>query len=106
MDRRRLGDPGGLEDHVIGRRPPHDVGDALPEVVLDVDLAAHAAAGELEDVTAATEDQLGIDRDPTELVDEHRELLAVLGTQHAIERGGLAGAEPAREDRERDALHG
>ena len=52
-DRGRLRDAGGLEHDVIGLRARDDVADAVPQVVLDIDLAAHAAARELEHVAAA-----------------------------------------------------
>ena len=88
--------PGGLEHDVIGRDARDDVGDAVPQVVLDIDLAAHAAAGELEHVAAAADDQLGVDRDPAELVDEHGDAAAVRRGEHAVERASSCRRRASR----------
>ena len=44
-DRGGLGDARGLEHHVIRLRALDDLGDAFPQVVLEIELAAHAATG-------------------------------------------------------------
>jgi hypothetical protein len=99
-DRGGLGDAGGLEDDLVGCRALRDLGDAVPEVALHVELAAHAAAGELEHVAAPEQDELGVDGDPPQLVDEHGDAAAVRRAEDAVERGRLPGAEEAGEDRE------
>ena len=77
-DRRRLGDPRRLEHDLVRRRAVHDVRDPVPQVVLDIELAAHAPARQLEHVAAAPHDQLGVDRDPPQLVDQDRDPPPVL----------------------------
>ena len=52
-DHRRLGDAGRLEHDRVGCAARHDLADAVPQIVLDIDLAADTAARELEDVAAA-----------------------------------------------------
>jgi len=104
-DRLRFRDASRLEHDVIRLRPLDDVEDAVPEVVFRVDLAANAAAGELEHVASAADDEPAVDRDAPELVDEHGDAPARRRREHAVERGRFAGTEEPGEDRERYALH-
>ncbi len=64
--------------------------------------AADAAAGNADQIAVARLDQIGIDRQFAELVDQHREAAAVGVAQEMIDQRGLAGAEIAADQRDRD----
>ena len=96
-DRRRVREAGGLDEDAV--EPVL----ALEQPAEDADqVAAHAAADapvvHLEQLLVAADDQLVVDADLPELVLDHRELLAVVLREDAVEEGGLAGAEEAGED--------
>ena len=59
-------------------------------------------AGTAAPTAAAPQDEPAVDGDAAQLVDQDRQAPTVRRCEHAVERGGLAGAEPAGEDRERD----
>lgn len=85
---------------------------ALHQPVEDADqVAAHGAADaavvHLEHFLVGADDEITIDAGLAELVDDDRELLAVVFGQNAIEERGLAGAQIAGEHRDGDFLgHG
>jgi hypothetical protein len=71
------------------------------------ELAAHAAARELDIIVARLGEQRRVDAQLAELVRDHRHARAgapSVGEQVAHERG-LAAAEKARDDQRRDLLH-
>ena len=56
-------------------------------------------------VSAVGVDELAVDADFAELVDDHRDPPGAPLRQDAIEEGGLAGAEKARQHGGGDRLH-
>jgi hypothetical protein len=60
----------------------------------------------LEHFLVGADHQLVVDADLAELVDDHGVLLAVRLGQNAVEQRGLAGAEVAGEDGDRDFFGG
>ena len=95
-DRRRVGKPGGLDDHAaIGRHDATralvvDLHDRLLEVVPDG--AAEAAAREQDRALVHGLHQLVVDADFAELVNEHRRIAKRGVLQEAVEQGRLAAA--------------
>ncbi|MNH05191.1 hypothetical protein D3C79_645080 [compost metagenome] len=63
-----------------------------------VDAAAHAAIGQGHHLNRLVAQQLAVDAGLAEFVFDHGELQAVLGLEHVLEQGGLAGTEEACED--------
>ena len=59
--------------------------------------AADAAIVHLEDFFVGADDQIVVDADLAEFIDDDGVFLAVVFRQDAVEKGGLAGAEIARE---------
>ena len=76
-------------------------------VELVAEHAAHAAAGQLDLARGVAAEQRAIDADLAELVDDHAELArrVALGTprEQAVDQRGLAGAEKAGHEDERDS---
>ena len=64
--------------------------------------ATDAAAGNADQVVAAGHDQVGIDRQRTELVDQHGKTAAAGVAQEMIDQRRLAGAEISANQRDRD----
>src|SRR6185437_492172 len=64
--------------------------------------AADAAAGNADEIAIARRDQVGIDRQLAEFVDQHREASSAGVAQEMIDQRGLAGAEIAADQRDRD----
>ena len=101
-DRAGIGQAGRFHQHIVELIP------ALHELAEDSDeIAAHSAAKativHLEDLLVGLDDQFVVDTDLTELVLDDRNPLPVVGCQDAVQQGGLAGAEKAREDSHRNA---
>ena len=63
--------------------------------------AADAAVVHLDDLLVARLDDVVVDADLAELVLDHRDALAVVLLEDAVEQRGLAAAEEAGEDRHR-----
>ena len=96
-----VGDPARLEQDVLGLLGPVDRRDhRLDQVVAD--RAAHAAVREADHVALDADDELGVDVDRSEVVDEHRNAQAVVPVQDAVQERGLACAQEARENGQRD----
>ena len=80
---------------------------ALHQAFDDADeIAAHGAADapvvHLEDFLVGADDEVVVDADFAELVDDDRELMAVVLGEDAVEKRGLARAEIAGEDGDGD----
>lgn len=60
-----------------------------------MDAAAHAAVGQGHDLHRLITQQLAVDAGFAELVLDHGDFQAVLGLEHVLEQGGLAGAKKA-----------
>ena len=100
--RRRVGQAAGLDQDVIELIAALEkFAEHLDEVIAHIDKAADAAVGESEDFLFGFFDQVGINRDFTELVFDHRDAIAVALAQNVIEQRGLACAEKAGEDGDR-----
>src|SRR5262245_7421780 len=92
--RRRIGEPGGLDDDGVELTlPPHQPVDDAHEVATHG--AADAAVVHLEHLLVGAHHEVVVDSDLPELVDDHGVLLAVLLGQDAVEQRRLAGAEIA-----------
>ena len=94
--RRRIGEPGGLDDDGV------ELALALHQAVQDAhEVAAHGAADaaivHLEHFFVGADDQVVVDADLAEFVDDDGVFLAVVFRQDAVEQRGLAGAEIARQ---------
>ena len=101
-DRAGIGQAGRFHQHIVELIP------ALHELTENSDeVAAHSAAKativHLEDLFVGLDDQFVVDTDLTKLVLDNRNPLPVVGCQNAVQQGGLAGAEKAREDGHRNA---
>ena len=98
-----IGHAGGLDqDHV-------ELVAALAELGQDADeIAAHAAADaavvQLEDFLVGLDDELVVDADLAEFILDHRDALAVVLGEDAVEQRGLARAEKAGDDGDRDEI--
>ncbi|MNC35279.1 hypothetical protein D3C75_837550 [compost metagenome] len=62
-----------------------------------MDAAAHAAIGQGHHLNRLVAQQLAVDAGLAEFVFDHGDLQAVLGLEHVLEQGGLAGTEEASE---------
>ena len=92
--RRRIGEPGGLDDDGV------ELALALHQAVEDAhEVAAHGAADaaivHLEHFLVGADDEVVVDADLAEFVDDDGVFLAVVFRQDAVQKGGLAGAEIA-----------
>ena len=101
-DRAGIGQAGRFHQHIVELIP------ALHELTEDADeIAAHSATKapivHLEDLFVGLNHQFVVDTDLTKLVLDDRNPLTVVGCQDAVQQGGLAGAEKAREDSHRNA---
>ena len=101
-DRAGIGQAGRFHQHIVELIP------ALHELAENADeVAAHSAAKativHLEDLFVGLNHQFVVDTDLTKLVLDDRNPLTVVGCQDAVQQGGLAGAEKAREDSHRNA---
>ena len=100
-DRGRIGETGGFhDDRVELAAAAHQALDDADEVAPH--RAADAAVVHLEHFLVRADDELVVDADLAELVDDHRELLAVRLGEDAVEERRLAGAEIACQHRHRD----
>ena len=98
--RRRIGEPGRLDDDRVelalaAHQPVEDANQVAPHG------AADAAVVHFEHFLVGADDEVVVDADFAELVDDHGVFLAVRLGQNAIEQCGLAGAEIAGEHRDR-----
>ena len=94
--RRRIGEPGGLDDDGVELAlAPHQPLDDADQVAAHG--AAHAAVVHLEDFLVGADDQVVVDADLAELVDDDGELLPMRLGQDAVEQRRLAGTEIAGE---------
>ena len=97
-----IGDAAGLEqDMVWWLRQGGDRVQRGPEVIADG--AADAAVGEFDHGRVGGLDQPGVDVHRAEVVHQNGEAQRAGLGQPPVDDGGLAGAEVAREDRDRDA---
>ena len=104
-DRHRVGQSGCLDDD--GVKPAgaaHQPFDDADQVAAHG--AADAAIVHLVDFLVGFHDQVVVDADLAELVDDHGIALAVRFGEDAVEQGGLAGAEKAGEDGDRNGSSG
>ena len=101
-DGARIGEAGGLDQHVVELVPAlHQLTEDPDEVAPDG--AAEAPVVHLEDLLVGLDDEFIVDADLAEFVLDHGDALAVVGGQDAVQERRLAGAEKAGEDRHRDA---
>ena len=104
-DGRGVGHAGRLdEDAVEAVLALHEAAEDADEVAAHG--AAEAAVVHFEQFFLAGDDELVVDADFAEFVFDHRELLAVLFGEDAVEQRGLAGAEEAGEDGDGNGGHG
>ena len=97
-----IGQAGGFDQHVVELVPAlHELAKNADEVAANG--AAKAPVVHFKDLFVGLDDQFVVDADLAEFVLDDGDALAVVGGQDAIEQGGLAGAEKAREDGHRDA---
>src|SRR5262245_36213468 len=95
-DRRRVGQPGGLDDHPVQLVGPlHQPADHAYQIAAHG--AADAAVVHLEHLLVGADDEVVVDADLPELVDDHRVAFAVMLGEDAVEQRRLAGAEIAGE---------
>ena len=99
--RRRVGEPGGLDDDRVELAlAPHQPVDDADEV------AAHGAADapvvHLEHFLVRPDDEVVVDADLAELVDDHGIFLPVRLRQDAVQQRRLAGTEIAGQHRDGD----
>src|SRR6185437_7256554 len=99
--RRRIGQSRGLDDDGV------ELAFAAHQAVEDAhQVAAHGAADaavvHLEHFLVGADHQIVVDADFAEFVDDHGVFLAVRLRQDAVEQCGLAGAEIARQHRDRN----
>ena len=104
-DRRRIGEPGRLDDDRV------ELALAFHQALDDADeVAAHGAADaavvHLEDFFVRPDDQIVVDADFAEFVDDDGVFLAVRFAQDAVQQGRLARAEIAGEDRDGNFILG
>src|SRR5919199_4498872 len=103
---RRVGQARGLDDDAVERANPPVVQPA--QQVLErgdevaADRAAETTAGELDDAFVGPFDQQVIEADFAELVDDHGRLGHAGRPEQPVQQRGLAAAEKARQDIERD----
>ena len=101
-DGARIGEAGGLDQHVVELVPAlHELAEDPDEVAPDG--AAEAPVVHLEDLLVGLDDEFVVDADLAEFVLDHGDALAVVGGQDAVQERRLAGAEKAGEDGHRDA---
>ena len=109
-DRRRIGEPGGLHQHA--RKGRH-----LAAVALDQEVAqrlfqiapqgaADAAARQNRDLAVDRLDQQMVEPDLAEFVDDDGAVPHAGVTQQLVEKRGLAAAEEARDQRNRESRSG
>src|SRR3990172_7149056 len=96
-----VGHAGGLDDDAVELErtlaaPDLQVAEDLDQVAAH--RAADAAVVHLDDLLLAVFDDLAVDADLAELVLDHRDALAVVLLEDAVEQRGLARAEKAREN--------
>ena len=96
----RIRDPARLDHDRIERdrrrqHPDQRVGQVV------ADRAARAPVGQRDRVAVVGRDQLGVDVQRSEIVDQHREASPPRLAQHPREQRGLAGAEKAADDGQR-----
>ena len=101
--RRRIGEPGGLDDDGV------ELALALHQAFDDADeVAAHGAADaaivHLEHFLVGADDEVVVDADLAEFVDDDGVFLAVVLRQDAVQQRGLAGAEIAGQHGDGDFL--
>ncbi len=97
-DRRRVGQTGRLDYHVVEPiLAPEEIPDDADQV--SPHGAADAAVVHLEDLFVCPDHQLIVDPDLSELVHDHGDPFAMLGRQNPIEQRGLACAQKPRQDR-------
>ena len=106
QDRRRIGQAGGFDDdalerhHGAGGAPRQQVAGGAHQVAAHG--AANAAAVERDHLLLAGFDQQVVETDGAELVDDHRGACQRRVAQQVGKKRGLAAAEKARDDRERN----
>ncbi|KEH10251.1 hypothetical protein GY14_07185 [Delftia tsuruhatensis] len=98
-----VGDAAGLDHHGVEALALLQHADQGHGQVI-ADLAAHAAIGQRDGVAAVVLDQACIDVERAEVVDQHGQPLAIRMAQPVVEQRGLAGAQEAADDRERQPL--
>jgi hypothetical protein len=108
-DRHRLGDAARLDEQVVEAAVAGEPGGLFEEVVAEG--AADAAVAEFDQAllgageAAAVAHEVGVDVDLAHVVDDDRHAQAFAVAEHVVEQRGLARAEEAREDRDRQFLH-
>ena len=101
--RRRIGEPGGLDDDGVELAlAPHQAVDDAHEVAAH--RAADAAIVHLEDFFVGADDQIVVDADFAEFVDDDGIFLAVRFGQDAVEQRRLAGPQIAGQHRDGNLL--
>ena len=107
QDRPRIGEPAGLDHdpperrHRAARALGHQA--AQRHLQVGAGIAAEAAVAEQRDLVGAVADERVVDADGAVLVDHDRGVAALRRRQEAAHQRGLAGAEKAGDDRDRDA---
>ena len=97
-----IGHAGGLDDDVVELvLAPHQAPEDADQVATHG--AADAAVVHLEDLFVGLHHQLVVDADLAVFVLDHRDALAVLLAEDAVEQGGLARAEKTGEHGDRHA---
>ncbi len=105
QQRRRIGEAGGLHDHALER------GAAIIEIAQELlqrgheiaaQVAAQAAARQHHHVAVDLLDQQMVERDVAEFVDDDGGVAQIRVAQQPVQQRGLAGAEKAGEQRQRD----
>ena len=96
----RVGHAAGLDDHVFRRVVALNQAKHGVEQVI-ADGAADATIAQVDCLALHADDQLGVDVDRAEVIDQHRDLEAVPAIEDAVEQGGLAGAQKAGDDGDR-----
>jgi hypothetical protein len=108
--RRRVGEPGGLDDDAPERRDVAGVAarEQLSDRALEVrtQRAAHASALQHHHLALDGVDQQVVQPDRAELVDDHRGVAELGLLEQVVEQRRLPAAQEARQDRDRRALAG
>ena len=101
--RRRIGEPGGLDDDGVELAlPPHQPVEDAHQIAAHG--AADAAIVHLEDFFVGADDEVVVDADLAEFIDDDGVFLAVRLGEDAVEQRGLAGAKVAGQHRDRDLV--
>jgi hypothetical protein len=101
---RRIREPGRLDHNMIDRAPALQNARHRARKVA-ANRTADATVVELENLFVGGDDELPVDTSFAELVDDHRDLAALIGGQYLVEQSRLAGTKKSSENSRRYHLH-